>query len=169
MIISTFYKISLYGGRLPLWVPKEPLAWKPLGAPLLTWIFPAWISNNMLSKVQDEITYPFPNFKVWKWMCNFVPHFIMDIIIYPGSKGMCRENADHKAVQDTKWTKRQSKWESCNHIRNNGFLHIKYLIKMTACNIWFIALRKLTHYTPWWHHDMETISALPAPCEGKHW
>ena len=41
----------------------------------------------MLSKVWDEITYPFPNFnsstvEVWEWMNNFIPHFMMDVITY---------------------------------------------------------------------------------------
>ena len=36
----------------------------------------------------DEITYPFPNFngatvKVWEWISYFIPHSIMDVIIYP--------------------------------------------------------------------------------------
>ena len=34
-----------------------------------------------------EITYPFPIFNgctdgVWEWISNFIPHFIMDVIIY---------------------------------------------------------------------------------------
>ena len=37
-----------------------------------------------------EITYPFPNFngctlEVWEWISNFIPHIIMDVIIYPCS------------------------------------------------------------------------------------
>ena len=36
---------------------------------------PVWISNNMSSKVWDDITYPFPNFKgstveFWEWINN---------------------------------------------------------------------------------------------------
>ena len=51
-----------------------------------TWI-PAWISNHILSKVWDEITYPFPNFnactvEVWEWISDFISHFIMDVITY---------------------------------------------------------------------------------------
>ena len=51
-------------------------------------LFPAWISNRMLSKVWDEITYPFPNFngctvEVWEWIINFMPHIIMYVITYP--------------------------------------------------------------------------------------
>ena len=42
----------------------------------------------MPSKVWDEIIYPFPNFngatiEVWKWVSNFIPHFIMGVITYP--------------------------------------------------------------------------------------
>ena len=42
----------------------------------------------MRSKIWDKITYQFPNFngttvEVWKWVSNFVPHFIMDVITYP--------------------------------------------------------------------------------------
>ena len=53
----------------------------------LTWI-PAFISNNVSSGVWDEIIFPFPNFnscivKVWKWINNFIPYFIMDVITYP--------------------------------------------------------------------------------------
>ena len=46
------------------------------------WILiPAWISNNISSKVCDEITYPFPNFndctvEVWEWISNFNTRFI---------------------------------------------------------------------------------------------
>ena len=39
----------------------------------------------MLSKVWDEIIYPFPIFngvtaEVWEWIRNFVPHFKMGVI-----------------------------------------------------------------------------------------
>ena len=61
-----------------------------LGPLLLTWInsITAWISNHMLSKVGDEITYPFPNYngftvEVWEWISKFTSHFIMDVITYP--------------------------------------------------------------------------------------
>ena len=48
----------------------------------------AWISNHMPNKSLDEITYPFPNFndstvEVWEWISDFIPRFIMAIIIYP--------------------------------------------------------------------------------------
>ena len=48
-------------------------------------LIPAWISNHMISKVWDEIAYPFPNFngctvEVWEWISNFISHFIMDLI-----------------------------------------------------------------------------------------
>ena len=41
----------------------------------------------MSSKVWDEIIYTFPNFNsctvdVWKWISNFIPHFMMDVITY---------------------------------------------------------------------------------------
>ena len=42
----------------------------------------------MPGKVRDEIAYPFPHFngsavEVWEWISYFIPHFIMDAIIYP--------------------------------------------------------------------------------------
>ena len=45
-------------------------------------LIPAWISYHTLSKVWDEITYPFPNFsiataEVWEWISNLIPHIIM--------------------------------------------------------------------------------------------
>ena len=51
-------------------------------------LIPAWISSHMSNKAWDGITYPFPNFngrtvEVWKWIGNFIPHFIMDVITYP--------------------------------------------------------------------------------------
>ena len=41
----------------------------------------------MPRKVWDEIIHPFPNFhgsivEGWEWMSNFIPHFIVDVIIY---------------------------------------------------------------------------------------
>ena len=51
-------------------------------------LIPAWLSNHMLSKICDEVTYSFPNFnsctvEVWEWISNFTPHFMMDVITYP--------------------------------------------------------------------------------------
>ena len=45
-------------------------------------------NNHMLSKVWDEITYPFPNFngftvEVWEWVSNFILQFIMGVITCP--------------------------------------------------------------------------------------
>ena len=42
----------------------------------------------MPKKMLDEITYPLENFngysvKVWEWISNFIPHFIMNVITYP--------------------------------------------------------------------------------------
>ena len=57
---------------------------------ILTWINlnPAGISNHTPSKLWDEIIYPLPNFngctvEVWKWISNFISHFIIDVITYP--------------------------------------------------------------------------------------
>ena len=41
----------------------------------------------MPNKVQDKITYPFPNFngatiEVWEWISNFIRHITMDVITY---------------------------------------------------------------------------------------
>ena len=49
---------------------------------------PSIISNHMPNNVWDEITYPLPNFngatvEVWKWISNFIPRFIVDVITYP--------------------------------------------------------------------------------------
>ena len=42
----------------------------------------------MFREVWGEITYPFPNYNsgtvdVWKWFCNFIPLFMMDVLTYP--------------------------------------------------------------------------------------
>ena len=56
-----------------------------------------WRCNDWLTSITAgirnqtfmyQITYPFPNFngetvEVWEWTCNFIPHFIMDLITYP--------------------------------------------------------------------------------------
>ena len=49
---------------------------------------PTWISTYVPTNVWDEIIYPFPNFnratgEVWEWISNFLPYFIMDVIILP--------------------------------------------------------------------------------------
>ena len=49
---------------------------------------PAWISYHRVSKVWNEIIYPFPNFngattEVCEWISNVIPHFIMDVNTYP--------------------------------------------------------------------------------------
>ena len=51
-------------------------------------LIPAWISNHMPSKVQDEITYPFPNFngctiEVLEWISNFIQQYTGHVTIYP--------------------------------------------------------------------------------------
>ena len=43
-------------------------------------LIPAWISNNIASKVWDEIAYPSPNVdgaavEIWKSIVDFIPHF----------------------------------------------------------------------------------------------
>ena len=48
----------------------------------------AWITHAMPSKMWDDNTYPFSNLngctiEIWKWIRNFIPHFIKDIITYP--------------------------------------------------------------------------------------
>ena len=42
----------------------------------------------MPSQVWDEITYPFINSsgtaaEVCEWLSDFIPHYVMDVIIYP--------------------------------------------------------------------------------------
>ena len=51
-------------------------------------LIPAWTRNYTPGKVLDEITYPFPNFssytvEVWKWISNFILHFLMYVTAYP--------------------------------------------------------------------------------------
>ena len=51
-------------------------------------LIPAWIINYTLSKVWDEITYPFLNFngttiEVKEWISNSIPHIILGEIAYP--------------------------------------------------------------------------------------
>ena len=51
-------------------------------------VIPAWISNDVASKVWGEITYPFPNIndgtvEILELISNFTPHIIMNVITYP--------------------------------------------------------------------------------------
>ena len=44
--------------------------------------------THMPIEVGDEVIYPFPIFngrsaEVYEWISNFIPHFILDVIIYP--------------------------------------------------------------------------------------
>ena len=48
----------------------------------------AWVSNQMPSKVWDEITYTFPNFngsavEMWEWISNFIRNIIMVVSDFP--------------------------------------------------------------------------------------
>ena len=48
----------------------------------------AWISNQMPSKVWDEIAYPLPNsnactVELWEGISHFIPHFTIDVITCP--------------------------------------------------------------------------------------
>ena len=70
------------------------MGWNYLSIPKLQWLH-RWSlgmakyfhpSNQMPSKVWDEITYPFPNFngatvEVWEWLSIFIPHFVMDELL----------------------------------------------------------------------------------------
>ena len=68
---------------LSVWRSHQgPLYWHGLT------LIPAWISNYIHYEVQDEITYPFPNFngavvEVWEWISNFIPHLTGLVITYP--------------------------------------------------------------------------------------
>ena len=49
---------------------------------------PAWISNHITSKLQDEIMYTFSNFNrcnigVWEWISHFISYLTMEVITYP--------------------------------------------------------------------------------------
>ena len=51
-------------------------------------LIPTWINNYMISKVWDEITYPFQNFngatvQVWEWIGNSQSNFTGHVITYP--------------------------------------------------------------------------------------
>ena len=80
--------------------PRHNATWCP-GTHLLTWIDfnPVWISNHMPSGVCNEFTYPFPNFNSRtvevECVSNFIPHFIMDIIICPR---VCKTGLGHQPL-----------------------------------------------------------------------
>ena len=51
-------------------------------------LIPARISNYMATNVWCEIIYQFSNsndatVEIWKWICNFIAHFMIAVITYP--------------------------------------------------------------------------------------
>ena len=61
--------------------------WHPFNQQGLT-LISAWMNNHMLSKLWDENTYQFLNFKgwiveVWEWISSFIPHITGHVITYP--------------------------------------------------------------------------------------
>ena len=43
-----------------------------------------WLSNYIIYKVWDEITFPFPCIRLrWEWISNSFPYFIWHVITYP--------------------------------------------------------------------------------------
>ena len=95
----------IYGNQYPLMsVCKHSICIRIdfcCGAPMHIWqknssrvlggdltLIPAWISNYILDKVWDEITYSFAKFnggnvrEVWEWISNFIPHLRIDVIAY---------------------------------------------------------------------------------------
>ena len=70
-----------------IWTNADPVHWRiyvALEGDELTKI-PECLSNHMLSKVWDEIfihSQTSTTTEVWEYTINFIPHFIMDEIIY---------------------------------------------------------------------------------------
>ena len=67
---------------LAQWDECLPFYWHSLT------LIPAWISNCMTSKAWGEIINPFTNFngatvEICEWISNFMPHFLIDVIICP--------------------------------------------------------------------------------------
>ena len=62
----------------------------------------------MTSNVWDEIAYSFLNFnggtvKVWDWISNVIPHFIMDVIFNAGTTDVCLKNNLPKLARLAVW------------------------------------------------------------------
>ena len=68
------------------WAYTQDNPWGPFYKHGLTLIW-ARITNHMLSKVPDGITYLFMIFNsctiVWEWISNCISHIIIDVITYP--------------------------------------------------------------------------------------
>ena len=77
-------------------IQNENIASNGQGPLLQTWInfnpsMDKYTSNHLLSNMWDKITYPFPNFngctvEIWEWISNFIPQFMMDVIMHAGIK-----------------------------------------------------------------------------------
>ena len=75
----------------------------PSGVFLLTQINSNAIMDTQshADEVWYEITYPFPNFngyivEVWEWISNFIPYFILDVILHTWIKliHVCKRASD---------------------------------------------------------------------------
>ena len=92
-------------------------------APLLTWIKTNHSTDKkqILGKIWDEITYPFPNFNgcaVWEWINNFIRHFI---ITY----------AFHGKLYPLTWCIQNNFWalRDCQHQHGKPFNYHKCMTK----------------------------------------
>ena len=90
--------ISIIRGLHRRYKFRRSYLWWHHGPLLLT-----WLNSNpnmeMPSKLRDEITYPFTNGttgEVWKWITNFFPNIIMNVITCPSwdqTKSMVEKGA----------------------------------------------------------------------------
>ena len=124
----------------------------------------AWINNRKPDKVWHYITYPFPKplkFGVWEWICNFIPHFIMVVITYPGQwlpGDMLHDGTVNNYDIVIEWKTSLSLPSSV--CLNQVYCSNKYMYCTPPTN-------RLRFVVAWWRHQMETFSVLLALCEGN--
>ena len=83
----------------------------------------------MPRKVWDEITYPFSNFngatvEVWEWIDNFIPYFVMNMIIYSVAVLFLPSNGRCKRL---------------------GQLEVEFGVIVTSMEIWHVLKTLLTY------------------------
>ena len=112
--------------------------------PLLLTLKPIWISNDICNKVQDEITYPFPNangtpVEVWKWISNLHPTFYNTCYYCETLNVNLYQRSKRYMTQDEIWVVFEY---SCIFLAMNSHIMLVYqangLIKLTT---WFPYLK----------------------------
>ena len=150
----------------------------------------------MPSRVQDEMTFLFPNlngctFEIWKWISNFIPHLIMHVIFMLGlklnhvwKKGHCSLNKDQISPSlatvcgfiiehyDIPWNKKRKKFKFAMQTLEEA--RMQWLVKWMRIDIpclscMYVRMYLYIHIYPLiicWLHFCSSASVPLLSCSG---